>query len=43
MCGDSCSIVVTAGLGKGVTDSGLCALASSGCGALLTSLNLECV
>ena len=39
---DSFLAIVDAGLKKGVTDCGLSALASAGCGAQLTSLNLEC-
>ena len=41
----SCELCVNgvdAELEKGVTDSGLQALASAGCGAQLTSLALEC-
>ena len=34
---------VDAGLQEGVTDCGLRALASAGCGARLTSLTLNCV
>ena len=33
---------VDAGLCQGVTDSGLHALASAGCGAQLTALTLDC-
>ena len=33
---------IDADLKEGVTDSGLEALASSGCGTLLTSLTLQC-
>ena len=33
--------VVDAGLGEGVTDSGLFALAEAGCGLHLTSLHLK--
>ena len=39
---DSRVNMVDAGLKKGVTDTGLRALASAGCGAQLTSLFLEC-
>ena len=38
---DFCLDVVNADLREGVTDSGLRALASSGCGARLTSLILK--
>ena len=33
--------VMSAGLNRGVTDEGICALAESGCGARLISLHLE--
>ena len=36
-----CVDAVSAGLRKGVTDSGIGALASAGCGAQLTSLTLK--
>ena len=40
MWSDCFLVVLDAGLGQGVTDSGLCALACAGCGAQLTSLTL---
>ena len=38
---DSFVKILDAGLEDGVTDAGLSALASAGCGALLTSLTLS--
>ena len=41
-CNVSCLNGVDVDLTKGVTDSGIQALASAGCGAQLTSLTLKC-